>query len=101
LYTAELGILGITQCSRDSTMKLGHHVGRYPSRRGNQWLMEPDETVRERRMRSSLIPLFMWKFIFAERLSVRRCISNPNEHRLKGGKIKHANGEEEREGTRS
>lgn len=32
-------------------------------------------------MRSGLIPLFMRKFIFAERLSVRRCISNLNEHR--------------------
>lgn len=51
-------------------------------------------------MRSGLIPLFMRKFIFAECLSVRRCISNPNEHRSKGGKIKHANREEVERGTR-
>lgn len=92
MCTAEFGIRGITRCSCDSTMKLGHRRT-LSLAKGESTVDGARWNVRERRMRSSLIPLFMRKFIFAERLSVRRCISNLNEHRSKGGKIKHANGE--------
>jgi len=80
-------------------MKLGHRRMLSLAKGENQRLMEPDENVRERRMRSDLIPLFMRKFIFARALKRKEMHFESERTRLKGGKIKHANGEEE--GTRS